>query len=143
MNDKKPETPPLSRAGRKIADAALAAAKFTPTSDGKRAIRQFDVHGMAVTECVDATNLVPSSRPLEKPVPPNFAAPNTRSRETAPETPPLSRAARKVADATLAAAQFTPSSDGKSAMRTFEIHGMAVTEFIGAEKAASAIKERK
>jgi len=44
----------LTRAGRKVADAALAAAKFKPTSDGKRAIRQCEVHGMTVTECVDA-----------------------------------------------------------------------------------------
>jgi acetoin utilization deacetylase AcuC-like enzyme len=47
------ETPPLSRAGRRLADAALAAAQFKPTVDGKRAIRKFEVHGMAVTECVD------------------------------------------------------------------------------------------
>ena len=50
----KPETPPLTRAGRKIADATLAAAKFTPTADGKAAIRKFEVHGMVVTERVSA-----------------------------------------------------------------------------------------
>ncbi len=47
------ETPPLSRAGRRLADATLAAAHFKPTADGKRAIRKFEVHGLAVTECVD------------------------------------------------------------------------------------------
>jgi hypothetical protein len=41
MKDIKPkhETPALSRAGRKIADATLAAAKFKPTVDGKRMVR--------------------------------------------------------------------------------------------------------
>jgi hypothetical protein len=131
MKDPKPETLPLTRAGRKIADAALAAAKFKPTSDGRSAIRQFEVHGMAVTECVSVTN----------PVAP--AAPDTRVKEAGPETPPLTRAGRKVADATLAAAQFIPSSDGKNAMRKFEVHGMAVTEFISAEKAADAVKGKK
>lgn len=47
------ETPPLSRAGRRLADATLAAARFKPTVDGKRAIRTFEVYGMVVTECVD------------------------------------------------------------------------------------------
>jgi hypothetical protein len=28
------------------ADAALAAARFTPTSDGKSAVQKFEVHGM-------------------------------------------------------------------------------------------------
>ncbi len=56
MKDRKPvgETPPLSRAGRKLAEAVLAAAKFKPTADGKRLVRQFEVHGIAVTEWVDA-----------------------------------------------------------------------------------------
>jgi hypothetical protein len=36
-----------------LADATLEAAQFKPTVDGKRAIRKFEVHGMAVTECVD------------------------------------------------------------------------------------------
>lgn len=49
-----PETPPLSRAGRKLADAIMAAAKFKPTPDGKRLVRQYEVHGIAVTEWVDA-----------------------------------------------------------------------------------------
>ena len=51
--DPKPETPPLTRAGRKMADAKLAAAKFKPTSDG-RAVRKYEVHGMEVTEFVSA-----------------------------------------------------------------------------------------
>lgn len=49
-----PETPPLSRAGRKLADAIMAASKFKPTADGKRMVRQYEVHGIAVTEWVDA-----------------------------------------------------------------------------------------
>jgi hypothetical protein len=49
-NSKKTETPPLSRAGRRVADATLAAAQFKPTTDGKRVVRQYEVHGMAVTE---------------------------------------------------------------------------------------------
>ncbi len=50
MKETKPimETPPLTRAGRK-----LAAAKFKPTVDGKRVVREYIVHGMKVTECVD------------------------------------------------------------------------------------------
>jgi hypothetical protein len=49
-----PETPPLSRAGRKEADAIMAAAKFKPTVDGNRLVRQYEVYGMVVTEWVDA-----------------------------------------------------------------------------------------
>jgi hypothetical protein len=54
----------------------------------------------------------------------------------------LSRQGRKVADATLAAAQCIPSSDGKNAMRKFEVYGVAVTEFISAEKAADTVKKK-
>jgi hypothetical protein len=50
----KKETPALSPAGRRAADAVLEAAKFKPTSDGKRRVRQFDVHGMQVTEWKEA-----------------------------------------------------------------------------------------
>jgi acetoin utilization deacetylase AcuC-like enzyme len=50
------------------------------------------------------------------------------------ETPPLSKAGRKVADATLAATKFAPTSDGKSAVRKYILHGMVVTEYISAEK---------
>jgi hypothetical protein len=50
----RPETPPLSRAGRKLADDIMAAAKFKPTTDGKRLVRQYEVHGIAVTEWMDA-----------------------------------------------------------------------------------------
>jgi hypothetical protein len=141
MKDKKPETPPLTRAGRKIADAALAAAKFKPTSDGKSAMRQFEVHGMAITEHVNVKDAVPADGPLEKPLAPIVPVPATSVKEAGKETPPLSRAERKVADAALAAAQFIPSSDGKSAMRRFEVHGMAVTEFISAEKAGDGVKK--
>ena len=52
MKNSKPETPSLTRAGRRVADATLAAAKFKPTVDGKRMVRQFEVHGMVVTEWV-------------------------------------------------------------------------------------------
>jgi len=52
MKNPKVETPPLTRAGRRVADATLAAAKFKPTVDGKRMVRQFEVHGIEVTEWV-------------------------------------------------------------------------------------------
>lgn len=42
------ETPPLTRARRK-----LAAAKFKPTVDGKRMVRKFEVYGIEVTEWVN------------------------------------------------------------------------------------------
>jgi hypothetical protein len=48
------ETPPLSRAGRKLADAIMEAAKFKPTVDGSRLVRQFEVHGIQVTEWISA-----------------------------------------------------------------------------------------
>lgn len=50
----RPETPPLSRAGRKLADAIMAAAKFKPNADGSRFVRQFEVHGIEVTEWISA-----------------------------------------------------------------------------------------
>jgi hypothetical protein len=65
-----------------------------------------------------------------------------KDKEPKPATPPLTRAGRRVADATLAAAKFTPTSDGKSAIRTFEVHGMAVTEYVSAEKAPDTLKEK-
>jgi hypothetical protein len=133
----KPETPPLSRAQRKIADATLAAAKFKPTPDGG-AIRTFEVHGMAVTERVRTTDA-----PSTPPQPAVIAAPKAPAKEAGPQTPPLSRAQRKVADAALAAAKFVPSTDGKNAMRKFEVHGMAVTEYISADKAADTAKNKK
>ena len=58
----KPETPPLTRAGRRDADAKLAAAKFRPTSDGRRMVRQFEVHGIAVTEFVSAEQVTDEAR---------------------------------------------------------------------------------
>jgi len=54
MKNAKPETPPLTRAGRRVADATLAAARFKPTANGKRMVRQYEVHGMIVTEWVNA-----------------------------------------------------------------------------------------
>jgi hypothetical protein len=53
MNDsKKIETPPLSRAGRRMAEATLAAAQFRPTTNGKRVVRRYEVHGMEIVEWV-------------------------------------------------------------------------------------------
>lgn len=46
---------PAAQPGRrKIADAIMEAAKFKPTVDGKRLVRQYEVHGIAVTEWLDA-----------------------------------------------------------------------------------------
>ena len=42
-NQQEGETRVLLRAGRRIADAALAAAKFKPTVNGKRIVREFEV----------------------------------------------------------------------------------------------------
>ena len=56
------ETAPLSRAGRKLADAIMEAAKLKPTVDGKRLVRQYEVHGIAVTEWVDAENALDANR---------------------------------------------------------------------------------
>lgn len=50
----RPETPALSRAGRKLADAIMEAAKFRPNADGSRFVRQFEVHGIEVTEWISA-----------------------------------------------------------------------------------------
>jgi hypothetical protein len=52
--NKYPPTPPLTRIGCRAADATLEAAKFQPTQDGKRVVRQYVVHGMRVTEFFDA-----------------------------------------------------------------------------------------
>lgn len=50
-----PETPALSRSGRKIADAAImASAKFQLTVDGKRMVRRYEVYGIVVTEWISA-----------------------------------------------------------------------------------------
>lgn len=57
------ETPPLSRAGRKIADAILARAQFKATVDGKRLVRQYEVYGIEVTEWMDADKASEASRP--------------------------------------------------------------------------------
>jgi hypothetical protein len=48
-----PETP-LSRAGRRIADAIIEAAQFKPTTDGRRMVRRYTVYGIQVTEWMDA-----------------------------------------------------------------------------------------
>lgn len=64
-------------------------------------------------------------------------------RQSRAETPPLSKAGRKIADATLAAAKFSRTSDGKSAVRKFSVHGMVVTEYISAEKAADPGRDKK
>lgn len=53
--ERKPlETPPLTRAGRKEAEAVMAATQFKPTVDGKRLVRRYEVHGIVVTEWVNA-----------------------------------------------------------------------------------------
>ncbi len=52
--DPTPETPSLSRAGRKEADAIMEAAKFKPTTDGSRLVRQYEVYGIVVTEWISA-----------------------------------------------------------------------------------------
>jgi len=55
------ETPPLSRAIRKAADAVLSAATFKPTVDGRRLVRQYEVHGIVVTEWVDVHKVYAST----------------------------------------------------------------------------------
>jgi hypothetical protein len=50
------QTQPLSRAGRKIADAIMETAKFKRTTDGTRLVRQYEVHGIVVTEWISAEN---------------------------------------------------------------------------------------
>lgn len=57
-------TPPLSRAGRRVADAVLEGAKFRPTPDGKRLVRRFEVHGIVVTEWVNADSPLTPSPPV-------------------------------------------------------------------------------
>jgi len=52
MKTPKPETPPLTRPGRRAAEAAMEPARFRPTLDGTRVVRQFEVHGIIVTEWV-------------------------------------------------------------------------------------------
>jgi hypothetical protein len=48
----RPETPGLSRAGRKVAEAIMEAAQFKPNADGSRFVRQYEVHGIEVTEWI-------------------------------------------------------------------------------------------
>jgi len=48
------ETPALSRAGRKVAEAVMEAARFKPNADGSRFVRQYEVHGIGVTEWISA-----------------------------------------------------------------------------------------
>lgn len=57
------QTPPLTRAGRRAAEAAMEAAKFRPTADGKRLVRQFEAHGIIVTEWVSVERLSNSNKP--------------------------------------------------------------------------------
>ena len=63
MKNPKPETPPLTRAGRRVADVTLAAAKFKPTVDGRRLVRQFEVHGIEVTEWVNVDKDADATKP--------------------------------------------------------------------------------
>ena len=41
----------------------MAAAKFKPTVDGKRLVRQYEVYGIEVTEWMDADKASEASRP--------------------------------------------------------------------------------
>jgi hypothetical protein len=56
------ETPPLTRGGRRAAEAAMEAAKFQPTLDGKRMVRQYEAHGIVVTEWVSVEQLSNSKK---------------------------------------------------------------------------------
>jgi len=62
MKNPKPETPPLTRAGRRVADATLATAKFKPTANGKRLVRQYEVHGIEVTEWVSIQQVADAAK---------------------------------------------------------------------------------
>jgi hypothetical protein len=57
----RPETPALSRAGRKIAESVMEAAQFKPNADGSRFVRQFIVHGIEVTEWISAEKFAEKS----------------------------------------------------------------------------------
>jgi hypothetical protein len=48
------ETPGISRGGRKAAEAIMEAAQFKPNADGSRFVRQYEVHGIEVTEWISA-----------------------------------------------------------------------------------------
>jgi hypothetical protein len=48
------------------------------------------------------------------------------------ESPPLTRAGRRHADVTMAAARFKLSADGSRWVRHYEVHGLVVTESVGA-----------
>ena len=56
--DSKPrsETPGVSRAGRKVAEAIMEATPFKPNADSSRFVRQYEVHGIEVTEWISAEN---------------------------------------------------------------------------------------
>jgi hypothetical protein len=63
MNDtKQTETPPLSRAGRRQAEATLASAQFRPTTNGKRVVRRYEVHGMEIVEWVSVERAEDASK---------------------------------------------------------------------------------
>ena len=64
MKDPRTEVPPLSQAGRRLADAQMEAAKFKPTVDGKRLVRRFEVHGMEVTEWVVVDDAASADEPV-------------------------------------------------------------------------------
>jgi hypothetical protein len=109
----------------------------------KERCARFEVHGMVVTEKVNVADAVPAGGPSTNAPVTSVAAATAFLKDAGPQTPPLTRQGRKVADATLAAAKFTPTSDGKSAIRKFEVHGMSVTELVSAENAAGVIKDKK
>jgi hypothetical protein len=62
MKNLRPETPPLTRVGRRDADAKLEAAKFRPTVDGRRMVRRFEVHGIEVIEWVSMEKAADGTR---------------------------------------------------------------------------------
>ena len=57
------QTLPLTRAGRRAAEATMEAAKFQPTLDGTRVVRQYEVHGIVVTEWISVERLSNSIKP--------------------------------------------------------------------------------
>jgi len=141
MRNTKSETPHLTRAGRTIAEKTLAAAIFRPTSDGDRLTRNYEVHGIVVTESVCASVAPPSSiglpgrrKDLHVKV---KAATLAHERD---ETTQLTRSGRTLADATLAAATFVTMADGKTAVRQFEVYGVVVRECVHLEPVANTSK---
>ena len=62
INTKETETPQLSRAGSRKAEATLASAQFRPTTNGKRVVRRYEVHGMEIVEWVAIERAEPAPK---------------------------------------------------------------------------------